>query len=52
VHVLELRSALDAVYAAAGVPSPAYTEASLEAEVTVIKAVHLNELRAAVRAVE
>jgi hypothetical protein len=47
VHVLEMRAALAAVYAAAGQPAPTYTDATLIAGATVIRAVHINELRTA-----
>jgi hypothetical protein len=50
VHLTELRVALNQAYQAASRPVPTYTDAAVAAGVTVIKAIHLNELRAAVRA--
>lgn len=50
-HVLQLRTALDAVYVARSVTPPTYTDPGLPAP-TVIKAVHINELRQAVRGIE
>jgi hypothetical protein len=44
-HVLELRSALDPARAGAGLPSISYTDATLTAGVTPVKAAHLEELR-------
>ena len=51
VHLTELRAALAGVYAAAGLPGPAYTGAALTRRVA-IEAAHLMELRAAVLALE
>ena len=51
-HLLELREALAAAYAAAGRAEPSWTDAARVAGTTPIKAVHLMELRAAVRALE
>jgi uncharacterized protein (DUF1501 family) len=48
-HLTELRTALGEVYAAAGRLSPEYTDAT--ARFTPIAAVHIAELRAAVRAI-
>jgi len=47
VHLAELRTALNQAYQAAGRTAPTYTD---PAELSIIKAIHLNELRAAVRA--
>lgn len=52
VHLLELRTALDGVYAAAARRPPAYTDATLAPGVSPIRAVHIVELRAAVEALE
>jgi hypothetical protein len=52
VHILELRAALGVVYSAAGRTLPAYTDPALVAGETVIKAIHISELRAAVVALE
>jgi hypothetical protein len=51
LHILELRGALAQAYDAAGGMPPAYTDPSLGAG-TVIKAVHMTELRAAVVTLE
>ena len=51
VHVTQLRTALSEAYAAAGRPSPTYTDAGLVAGYS-IKAAHINELRDAVVALE
>ena len=48
MHLTELRTALDAAYAAAGQPSPAYTDARVTAGTTPIRAAHVTELRTAV----
>jgi YD repeat-containing protein len=47
-HLLGLRSALEDAFIAAGLPVPSYTDATLNAQQTLIKAVHITELRAAV----
>jgi hypothetical protein len=47
VHLTELRTALSQAYQAAGRAAPTYTDPT---ELSVIKAIHLSELRAAVRA--
>ena len=52
VHLLELRSALVAAYAAAGRPVPQWTDAAPAGGTTPIRAAHLMELRAAVLAFE
>jgi hypothetical protein len=51
VHLLELRTALAQAYAACGETPPTYTDPSLAAS-SVIRAVHISELRAAIRALE
>ena len=51
-HIVELRTALDAVYAAASRPAPTYTDGVLQQGVTMVRAVHITELRAAVVAIE
>jgi hypothetical protein len=50
-HILELRSALAAVYTALLRPPPVYTDPALGPGAT-IKAAHVNELRGAVTAIE
>jgi hypothetical protein len=52
IHFQELRSALLDAYAAAGQTVPTFTDPSLTAQLTMIKAVHLNQLCAAVAVVE
>jgi 6-phosphogluconolactonase len=52
VHVVELRDALAEVYAAAGLSAPVYTDPTLTAGVTAVKLAHIQELRAAVLAIE
>ena len=52
VHLTELRAALNQAYQAAGWTPPAYTDPTIVAEQTVIQAIHLNELRTAVRALQ
>jgi hypothetical protein len=51
VQITELRAALNGAYSACGVALPIYTDPSLAAG-TPIKAAHINELRAAVIALE
>ncbi len=51
-HLLELRSALDEAYGAAGRTAPRWTDVAPVAGVTPIRAAHLTELRAAVVALE
>lgn len=48
VHIQELRSALSAVYSAAAVASPSFTDSEIVSGTTVIRFVHIEELRAAV----
>jgi hypothetical protein len=47
VHVLELRTALRGAYVAAMRTVPTYTDPTLTAQQTAVKAVHIQELRAA-----
>lgn len=51
-HIIDLRTALQTVYDAVGGLPPAYTDPSLVPGTTVIKAIHIAELRAAVLALE
>jgi hypothetical protein len=51
VHVTELRTALAAVFTAGGLTPPAYTDPGL-APGALVRAVHVTELRAAVRNLE
>jgi hypothetical protein len=51
VQITELRTALNGAYTACGVALPTYTDPALAAG-TAIKAAHINELRAAVIALE
>lgn len=50
-HIVDLRNALAAVYTARGLSLPVYTDPNLTAGAT-IKAVHVDDLRAAVMAAE
>ena len=52
IHVIELRTALDEAYQATGLPLPMYTDQNVTVGETLIRAIHLEELRAAVRALE
>ena len=52
VHLIELRAALVEAYRASGWSAPRWTDASLAAVSTPIRAVHLTEPRAAVLALE
>lgn len=47
VHINELRTAMNAMLAAAGLPAHAFTDPALVAGTTPIKAVHVTELRSA-----
>jgi len=51
-HVLELRTSLQDAYTAAGRASPTFTDATLTPQVTLIKAVHINELCSALAALQ
>ena len=51
-HLLELRAALAAAYAAARRPAPRWTDAAPAGGTTPIRAAHVTELRAAVVALE
>ena len=48
IHITELRTALTAVYVAAGQAPPVFTDPTIIPGVTPLKAVHILELRAAV----
>jgi trimeric autotransporter adhesin len=52
IHFLELRSALLDAYTAAGQSAPTFTDSLLTPQVTFIKAIHLNQLCAAVAVLE
>lgn len=52
VHATELRTALNGVYTQRGRAVPTYTDSTITATQTVIKALHVSELRLAVRLVE
>lgn len=52
VHITEMRIALNHAYVAAGKTPPTYTDAVLAPNQTVIKAVHIVELRNAAVALE
>jgi CSLREA domain-containing protein len=52
VHIQEMRSALLAAYAAASRTPPSFTDPTLVAGVTAVRASHIAELRAAVVALE
>ncbi len=45
IHVTELRQALDAVYVAAGLMPPVYTDQVVIPGVTVVRVVHIAEIR-------
>jgi len=49
IHLTELRTALNDAYRSVGRTPPTYTDSTAVAGL-IIKAVHLNELRAGVRA--
>ena len=51
-HLLELREALAAAYAASGRAAPGWTDPEPAAGSTPIRAAHVTELRAAVVALE
>jgi hypothetical protein len=52
VHLTEMRTALNAVYTARSLPPPNYTDPTITAGSTVIKAAHINQLRSAITALE
>jgi hypothetical protein len=52
VHIGELRTALAQLYSHRGWFTPSYADASLVAGTTVIRAIHIHELRMAVRLIE
>jgi hypothetical protein len=52
IHFQELRNALLDAYVAAGQTAPTFTDSTLTPQLMVIKAVHLNQLCAAVAVVE
>jgi hypothetical protein len=52
VHLSELRTALGQAYQKAGRPAPTYSDPGLTPQQTPLKAVHVQELRSAVRALE
>jgi hypothetical protein len=52
VHLQEMRTAVSEAYLRAGRTAPTFTDATLSAGVTLIRASHLNELRTAVRSLE
>ena len=52
VHLLELREALAAAYAAAGSAAPRWTDALPVEGTTPIRAAHVMEIRAALVALE
>ncbi len=52
VHIDELRTALGAVYIQRGRAVPAYSDPAITANVTKVKALHVSELRMAVRLAE
>ena len=52
LHIGELRTAINAVYVQRGRAVPLYTDPALTAASTAIKAVHISELRLAVRLIE
>ena len=52
IDLAEVRAALEATYVAAGVAPPTYTDPTIAAGETVIKASHVTEARNAVRAIE
>jgi hypothetical protein len=51
-HLVELRSAVAAVFTARGLSAPTWTDPTITPAVTVARAVHITELRAAVLALE
>jgi hypothetical protein len=51
-HIAELRSALNDVYTALRRTGPTFTDPALPPGATIIKALHIMELRAAILALE
>lgn len=51
-HLVELRTALTAVFAARGLQAPAWSDSTIAPGATVVRAVHIIELRAGVLTVE
>lgn len=49
LHIAELRSALNAVFVGRGRVGPVYTDPTITAQTTVIKAKHVEDLRSAIR---
>ena len=45
VHIMELRTRINAARVGAGLPATTFTDATLTAQQTVIRAVHIAELR-------
>jgi hypothetical protein len=52
VHLVELRTALNEAYAAALKATPTYTDSTIVVQSTLIRVVHITELRTAVVALE
>jgi len=52
VHLVDLRTALTQAYVSAGRIPPTYSDPSVVGGATIIKAIHLSELRIAVGALE
>jgi hypothetical protein len=50
VHIAELRAALDSVYSARGRALPLYSDTTVTAGLTTVRAMHITELRNAVKA--
>jgi photosystem II stability/assembly factor-like uncharacterized protein/subtilisin-like proprotein convertase family protein len=48
-HILDLRTGLSTLWATLGLSAPAYTDPTLTTQVTVIKAVHVSDLRNAMQ---
>jgi hypothetical protein len=51
-HLTDPRAALTQAYLSAGRLAPSYAEPTIAAGLTLIQAIHLNELRALVRGLE
>jgi len=51
-HLAQMRTALNDAYAAHGTALPAYDDAVITPGVTVVRAVHINQLRASIVALE